>query len=112
MPDVYEEDRRFIRDGCLVMLLAMAWDVLDGSGTYLLPYLDLCRQAITQLEGKDEKTARLTQAVNHALEAIKQGQRGSYEMDLQDVWVNREYVHRYFRQKSEEMAALHENDLI
>src|SRR5712691_1560834 len=36
-PDLDGADREFLRDGCLVMILAMAWDQIDGSGVYISP---------------------------------------------------------------------------
>lgn len=102
------EERCFIRDGCLVMLLAMAWDVLDGSGTYLLHHLGLCQQAIEAVEIDNEKTEQLVQTVKTALNAVEMDSQGNerlegtplWHLENLSVWVNRQYVGGYFEQKA------------
>ena len=116
MPD---EERCFIRDGCLVMLLAMAWDVLDGSGSYLLNHLGFCQQAVESVEVDNEKTEQLVQTVKTALKAVEMDSQGNgrlegpplrHLIDL-SVWVNREYVGGYFKQKANEMAGVGDRNL-
>lgn len=110
MPD---EERCFIRDGCLVMLLAMAWDVLDGSGSYLLNHLSLCHQAVEAVEGDDEKTEQLVQTVETALKAVEMNSQGGKwleglplrHLENLSIWVNQEYVGGYFKQKASRMAS-------
>jgi len=110
-----EQERCFVRDGCLVMLLAMARDVLDGSGRYLMPHLSRCQQVVAGIEVEDEKTKQLIEVVTMALEAVEKGSQGDEQLkdsalwDLGNlcVWVNREYVGGYFVQKAGEMNELH-----
>jgi hypothetical protein len=107
-PNITDEERRFIRDGCLVMILAMSWDVIDGSGTYLKGKIDLCRQAIVELQPENERTAKLIRAVLLALAIAEQDQGENQEIGELSIWVNYEYIHGYFRQMAGESQAIHE----
>ena len=110
-----EEERCFIRDGCLVMLLAMAWDVIDGSGSYLMKHLSPCQQAVAVIEAENENTKRLVETVMIALEAVEKGSQGGeslrgaplWHLENLSVWVNREIVGGYFQQKAAELSKLH-----
>lgn len=114
-----EEERCFIRDGCLVMLLAMAWDVIDGSGCYLMKHLSPCQQAVAVIVAENERTERLVEAVRIALEAVEKGSQGGeplrgaplWHLEDLSVWVNREIVGGYFQQKAAERNELHRGSL-
>jgi hypothetical protein len=41
-PDVDPEERNFLRDGCLVMILAMASECVDGTGSFLAAHIPEC----------------------------------------------------------------------
>lgn len=107
-PNIHDESRRFIRDGCLVMILAMSWDVIDGSGSYLKDKIGLCRQAISELEAEDERMEKLLHVVRLALIVAELGQRGNDHLSELSVWVNYEYVHGYFRRMADESQSEHE----
>lgn len=107
-PDIRDEERCFIRDGCLVMILAMTIDMLDGSGFYVADKIGLCRQAINRLEAEDERTQKLIRVVRLALDAAAQGQRMNQEMEELEVWVNYHYVYGYFRGIAAESQAEHQ----
>jgi hypothetical protein len=102
-----EPERRFIRDGCLVMLLAMAWDMIDRSGTYLAPYLERCHRAVAELQAEDAKTQDLVRTVTLALETARSGQHAGRELEELSVWANREYVAGYFRDMAAATTAAH-----
>lgn len=97
IPRLHETDRRFIRDGCLIMILAMAWDVIDGSGSYLQDKYAVCRAAIERVKAEDERTAVLLQTATLALDAAEQGRRRDSVLVELAIWANREYVQGYFR---------------
>jgi len=99
--DVDEDDRRFLRDGCLVMILAMAWDMVDGSGAYLAPHIAVCRSALEALPVEDERTAKLVHAVREALESAEAG-AASPELDALSSWAHEEFVKGYFRSVAQE----------
>lgn len=106
-PNIHDDDRCFIRDGCLVMILAMSWDIIDGSGSYLKDKIGLCRQAISELEAEDERTKKLLHVVRLALSVAEQGHSRNDELSELSVWVNYEYVHGYFRRMADESQAEH-----
>lgn len=95
--DVRDEQRRFIRDGCLMMLLAMAYDVIDGSGSYIKDKYTLWRSALTQVEVKNERTEKLLRTVNLALDVAEQGLEEDEILSELSLWANYEYVQGYFR---------------
>jgi hypothetical protein len=101
-------DDGFIRDGCLVMILAMSWDVIDGSGTYLKDKVDLCRQAISELAAEDDRTQKLIHTVSLALSFVEKGHGWNDALNELSVWVNYEFVHGYFRRTADELQAEHE----
>jgi hypothetical protein len=69
MTGLPDDGRRFIRDGCLVMILAMCWEVIDGSGSYLIKYLDECTSRVSKLVPEDEDSIKLLDTVIAALTA-------------------------------------------
>jgi hypothetical protein len=96
-----------LRDGCLMMMLAMAWETIDGAGSYLSEErLRLCLAAVQRLEGvessyDDPRTERLIGAVKLAL-GMAQADKVSAELEArlmaESAWVHREYVRGYFRE--------------
>jgi hypothetical protein len=106
-PNITDENRCFIRDGCLVMILAMSWDIMDGSGSHLKGKIDLCRQAIGELEAENDRTAKLIRVVSLALDMAEQGHCRNDEIGESSVWVNYEYVHGYFRRMAGQSQAEH-----
>jgi len=95
-----ETERRFIREGCLVFILAMAWDVIDGSGSYLLDKIGQCQQAVNDLIAIDDKERQLIFTVNLALATVENNAGSSDELEQLSVWVNQIYVCGYFERRS------------
>jgi hypothetical protein len=99
------ERQEFIRHGGLVMIYAMASEVLDGSGAYLT--MDRHRYkaiatAVNALPEFDTDTNRLIQAVRGALKLINE-KRGSWEESpevtnvvSESSWIHERYVRQYF----------------
>jgi hypothetical protein len=101
-----------MRSGCLMMILAMAWDVIDGSGTYLVPWIPRCREAVSALAGRAEgppekPVAALCAAVLRALERADAGGRGDAALEADAVWANRTFVAAYFEAHARELAEAH-----
>lgn len=107
------ERHTFIRNGCLVMLYAMASDVLDGSGAYLTMdrqrYL-AARAAIDALPTYDDESNRLIAAVRNSFKLIDEN-RGTWEdaSDVQDViaessWIHECFVRQYFIKRANDFA--------
>lgn len=97
--------QQFLRIGCLVMLYAMASDVLDGTGSYLTMdrhrYL-AAKSAVRSLPALDPDFDRLVAAVSGAFKLIDE-KRFSEENspEMQDViaastWIHERFVRQYF----------------
>lgn len=91
------DEQAFLRDGCLVMILAMATELTDGSGAYLLPHMSECRAAVDRVTATDERTNKLLHTVRLALALADDGQQETRELVELSQWVHGEYVQGYFR---------------
>ena len=98
--DIDADRRDFIRHGCLVMILAMTWDQIDGSH-YLGPNITHCETAIDRLTIDDPTTKRLVDVVKRALTAAKQGSEPD-ERVQDSNWVHEQFIRRYFRERANE----------
>ena len=95
------EDAAFIRDGCLVMILAMAWETIDGAGSYIRDFEDECIASLESLEAEDQKTLRLLEVVATALRIVKRGGNQVTEDAMRQLtedsrWVHHQYVEGYY----------------
>ena len=102
------ELRSFIRDGCLVMIIAMAADIFDGQSNQLIANIDDCLAKIRSLRSllleellEDPKTEQLVNTACLAVETIKAGGRESQELSDAFQWVHEQYVKGYFSQRVE-----------
>ncbi len=106
--DLPPAEADFIRDGSLVMMLAMAWDVIDGSGSYLLAEerLGKCLAAVRGLDdrqshARDARAVKLVQIVRSTLESLTPDAVKSTDLLSEDAdWVHREYVRGYFEERA------------
>jgi len=93
-----EPDRQsFIRQGCLMMILAMAWDSIDGSGAYLQPHLTEISAAVEDCSPGDVRTRKLRSGVKLALEIVSESRGETTELIDLSNWAHREFVRGYFR---------------
>jgi hypothetical protein len=90
-------ERTFIRDGCLVMILAMAQNDIEDGEVCVGPHLAECRAAVTGLAVTDEQTAKLIRTVQMALDLAEQGSGDLRELRELTAWVHEHYVRGYFR---------------
>jgi hypothetical protein len=104
-PGLDRADRDFLRDGCLVMILAMAWEQIDSSGAYLKPHIPTCREALNRIAGKDDDTRKLIATVKLALETAERGGPEIPELQELSAWVHKRYVREYFRRVSREFES-------
>lgn len=92
----------FARDGCLVMILAMAWEYIDGAGSYIRPYLSLCQTALSQVPLSDDNITKLVKTVKLSLSLAEQvEQKPEIRPETDELielssWVHQEYVKGYF----------------
>ena len=111
LPGVEPERQQFIRTGCLVMLYAMASEVLDGSGAYLTMdrrrYSD-AKAAVRVLPSFDTDTDRLVAAVSGAFKLIDEKRFDNEDSpEVQEVvaastWIHERFVRQYFISRAED----------
>ncbi len=94
---IEDEERIFVRNGCLVMILAMCSECIDGSGSYIYSHIENCQKYLSYLSPEDEKSHRLIMAVKSALQLAQNEQEETPELTDAMLWVHREYVRGYFR---------------
>ena len=91
------EDLEFIREGCLVMILAMAWERIDGAGSYMSQFHERIQESLDSLEIEDEPLRRLLHTVKLAVsEAAQEKPVPSESLMAESNWVHREFVRGYF----------------
>jgi hypothetical protein len=97
-----DEDRAvFVQQGCLVMLLAMAWDQIDGSGGYLEKFRPDVEAALAACAPLDDDSRRLLACVNLAVRtATSPSARAPQELVTESAWVHESVVRGYFRDRS------------
>ena len=97
-----QDQQQFIREGCLVMILAMAWDLIDESGTYISRHIADCRSGVAGLTCENADTQKLIGVVVMALDLAERAAEalrtmpGVPDQDRLDVWhkaVPRALVH-------------------
>lgn len=105
LPNLEPERQQFIRNGCLVMLYAMASEVLDGSGSYLTmdrKRYSTAKAAVHSLPSFDSDTDRLIASVSGAFKLIDENRFDNEQTpEMQDVvgastWIHERFVRRYF----------------
>jgi len=90
----------FIRDGCLIMILAMAFDTLDGSGDYIRDKLALCTAKVDESCTADPNEKRLVEAVKLALRAVSDGRGSDVDLERESSWVHGHFVRGYFEERA------------
>ena len=108
------KEAHFIRDGCLVMILTMLWECIDGGGYYIYKRIPECRRHINALTVSDPKTEMLIDIVKQALDLAERfpGPQAPPEKLVGELfdqcdWVHREYVRGYFIRMSEKFNSDH-----
>jgi hypothetical protein len=104
----YAADRTFVVNGCLLMVLTMAWDLVDRSGNYLRPLLEECVGRVSALDAGDPDTTRLKETVLLALETAREGSAASAELEAASLWANRRFVLGYFRSTAAALEKMYE----
>jgi hypothetical protein len=93
-----DNERDFIIESCLVMILTMAWEQIDGAGCYINNKVDKILQCLKSFIPKNEKQIELQRI---ALNAVDLAANSSNELDEQvykeSIWVHKEFIRNYFR---------------
>jgi hypothetical protein len=94
-----ENELCFIKNGCLVLILAMALEQIDDAGCYIDDKIDIILDNLKQFEPQDEKQNELHDIVTLALNSIKHQNRELYDLlKNKSIWVHEEFVRGYFRE--------------
>ena len=105
MPGVAPDRQEFICNGCLVMLYAMASEVLGGSGTYLTmdrKRYSAAKSAVAALPSLNSDTDKLVAAVSTAFALIDEQRFANEDTpEMQEVvaassWIHERFVRQYF----------------
>jgi hypothetical protein len=99
-PDPDDAEDHFLTVGCLIMILAMAWDQIDGSGNYLTMHLPAVRAALRAYQPPTTQISTLLDVVHDAVEtAATPEPRPTESLDERTSWANRVFVVGYYRDK-------------
>lgn len=92
------DDRaEFIQSGCLMILLAMCWELIDGSGSFLTSHIAEASERTKSFEPAADRVARLQNHVSTALESTSGMVEVSKEFVDESAWAHAEFVMGYFR---------------
>jgi hypothetical protein len=91
----------FILHGCLILVLSMIWDYLDG-GNYIEDKIVYYKNALKTLYGQSEDELRLIKTVNNGLDIIvaKKKQRDD-QFGNDSFWAFETFVMGYFEEKAD-----------
>ena len=90
----------FILHGCLILVLAMIWDWIDGSGNYIEDKIVYYKNAMKTLYGQSEDEFRLIEAVNRGLEIVEKEKQKDDNFEIDSLWVFETFVMGYFQEKA------------
>ena len=86
----------FMQEGCLVMILAMAWDLLDGSGTHLDSFHETVPARLAGCNAASDRAERLLVHVRDAVTKALAGDDDHDELYAESAWVRDTIVRGYF----------------
>lgn len=99
IPEMRRSQALFLRKGGLMFVLAMAWDVIQGSGSYLRDHYDRCASLLREFRETDPATLKLAEIVRLSLEVVRDRTRLD-ELETGSCWANKNFVRAYFREHS------------
>lgn len=108
-----DERMEFVQSGCLMILLAMCWEILDDSGYFLSPHLPLALEKVQVCQPVTPRVARLRQHVVDVLSHIVamppdlpafEQEKAYAKFVNTSQWAHQEFVFGYFRRRSKEFV--------
>ena len=100
LEEIPSDQRSFIQQGCLVMILAMATDLIEDSGNHLESYLAEVSAAVDACIPLDERTGKLRTVVELALTKVVADQGEMDDLLALSSWAHREFVGGYFTERA------------
>ena len=97
-----DEDRAsFVQCGCLVMLLAMAWERIDGSDGYLDRHRDSVLEKLATCTPFGQHGERLLNLVKDMVAAALQGNEDNERCRIESDWAYKTIVRGYFQAQAQ-----------
>ncbi len=91
----------FILHGCLMLVIAMVWDWIDGSGFFIKDKIIFYKNSMRTLYGQSEDEFRLIETVNEGLDIVERNKQQDYStFEKNSLWAYEKYVKGYFIEKA------------
>jgi hypothetical protein len=90
----------FVLHGCLIMILAMVWDWIDGSGNFIEDKIIFYQNAIKTLYGQSEEEYRLIETVKKGLAIVSKEEIKDQGFESDTHWVYQTFVKGYFQERA------------
>ncbi len=99
------EDHEFMQTGCLMMVLTMAWETIDGAGSYISQFIPRIEFCLERVQPETGRVFRLRDAVMLAVQVAKNDQsRRSDKLVAETQWAFDEFVAGYYRRTLDRMT--------
>jgi hypothetical protein len=96
LPRMPNEERNFVVCGCLFIIVCMCFDVIDGSGNYIMESLDDCEKKLSSFLPLNHIEIGLKEMTLHFIDAVK-SRRDLVGEDYDILFrFKTETVYRYF----------------
>ncbi len=92
-----EEDTNFFREGCLMLILTMAWERIAGAGTYINNKIDIILHYLKQFEPANKSQIKLLET---CVSVVKYAQKADGNLEMiteKSNWAHKEFVRGYYR---------------
>lgn len=100
---INDDELCFIKEGCLIIILSMAWEQIDDAGSYINDKANIIMNNLDVFEPLNEKQSELHDIVILTVNYAMNPKQGLYEDVLKkSKWVHREFVMGYFRKRVNE----------
>jgi len=93
----------FIKEGCLILILTMAWEQIDNAGCYINDKINKIINQLEIFEPLNEKQNMLHDIVTLTVTFAKKPNKEQYgDIKEKSNWVHREFIRGYFINKANE----------
>lgn len=91
-----------MKNGLLMILLAMIWDEFDESGVSISPFLPSVKDALAFFAPTSDDGVRLLAAVEHGLDLIARKTGPDERLREDSGWAHATFVGGYFRRLAQQ----------
>ena len=103
--EIKDKDQHlFITNGCLVMILAMCSEILDGTGGYIYNSIDECIECVKKYHVNDIKSMDLKEITLNILSHAKNNDCENTEIFEKLRWVHINIIRDYFISKASDFV--------